>query len=68
MIQHALRASGGHMEETASRLGVSRKGLYLKRVRLNQALVRPNHALRLTGFDTFAAVTAQGRSLMDIGR
>jgi DNA-binding NtrC family response regulator len=33
MIQHALRATGGRMEETASLLGVSRKGLYLKRVR-----------------------------------
>jgi DNA-binding NtrC family response regulator len=33
MIQHALRLSGGRMEETASMLGVSRKGLYLKRVR-----------------------------------
>jgi len=33
MIQHALRATGGRMEETASLLGISRKGLYLKRVR-----------------------------------
>lgn len=33
MIQHALRLTGGRMEETASMLGVSRKGLYLKRVR-----------------------------------
>jgi DNA-binding NtrC family response regulator len=33
MIQHALRATGGRREETAARLGVSRKGLYLKRVR-----------------------------------
>jgi DNA-binding NtrC family response regulator len=33
MIQHALRATGGRVEESASRLGVSRKGLYLKRVR-----------------------------------
>ena len=33
MIQHALRTSGGGMEETAALLGVSRKGLYLKRVR-----------------------------------
>ena len=33
MIQYALRASGGRMEETAAMLGLSRKGLYLKRVR-----------------------------------
>jgi DNA-binding NtrC family response regulator/tetratricopeptide (TPR) repeat protein len=33
MIQHALRASGGRMEEAAARLGLSRKGLYLKRLR-----------------------------------
>ncbi len=33
MIQHAIRLTGGHMEDTAALLGVSRKGLYLKRVR-----------------------------------
>jgi DNA-binding NtrC family response regulator len=33
MIQYALRACGGKMEETATMLGLSRKGLYLKRVR-----------------------------------
>jgi DNA-binding NtrC family response regulator len=33
MIQHAMRLTGGRIEETASLLGVSRKGLYLKRVR-----------------------------------
>jgi DNA-binding NtrC family response regulator/tetratricopeptide (TPR) repeat protein len=33
MIQHALRTTSGRMEETAALLGVSRKGLYLKRVR-----------------------------------
>jgi DNA-binding NtrC family response regulator len=33
MIQRALRATGGRVEETASLLGVSRKGLYLKRIR-----------------------------------
>ena len=33
MIQHAIRLTGGRMEETAALLGVSRKGLYLKRVR-----------------------------------
>ncbi len=34
LIQHALRKSGGHLEEAARQLGVSRKGLYLKRGRL----------------------------------
>jgi len=33
MIQFALRASGGRMDETAAMLGLSRKGLYLKRLR-----------------------------------
>ncbi|HEY5618767.1 MAG TPA: sigma-54 dependent transcriptional regulator [Vicinamibacterales bacterium] len=33
MIQHAMRLTGGRMEETAAMLGLSRKGLYLKRVR-----------------------------------
>ena len=33
MIQYALRACGGKMEETAEMLGLSRKGLYLKRLR-----------------------------------
>ena len=33
MIQHAIRVTGGRMEETAALLGVSRKGLYLKRLR-----------------------------------
>jgi DNA-binding NtrC family response regulator len=33
MIQHAMRLTGGRMEETATLLGLSRKGLYLKRVR-----------------------------------
>ena len=33
MIQHALRLTGGRMEDTAALLGLSRKGLYLKRVR-----------------------------------
>ena len=33
MIQYALRASGGRMEDTAAMLGLSRKGLYLKRQR-----------------------------------
>ena len=34
MIQHALRKCDGHMEDTAAMLGLSRKGLYLKRQRL----------------------------------
>ena len=33
MIQRALRASGGGMDAAAAMLGLSRKGLYLKRVR-----------------------------------
>jgi len=34
MIQYALRLSGGKLEDAAQRLGLSRKGLYLKRQRL----------------------------------
>jgi DNA-binding NtrC family response regulator len=34
MIKHALRQAGGHMSAAASSLGISRKGLYLKRLRL----------------------------------
>ena len=33
MLQYALKQCGGRMEETASLLGLSRKGLYLKRQR-----------------------------------
>ena len=33
MVQYALRQCGGRIEETAARLGVSRKGLYMKRQR-----------------------------------
>lgn len=33
LLQYALRKAGGRMEETAALLGVSRKGLYLKRQR-----------------------------------
>ncbi len=33
MLQYALKACGGRMEDTAARLGLSRKGLYLKRQR-----------------------------------
>jgi DNA-binding NtrC family response regulator len=32
-IQWAMKQSGGGLEETAAMLGISRKGLYLKRVR-----------------------------------
>ena len=34
MIKHALRQAGGRMSVAAATLGISRKGLYLKRVRL----------------------------------
>ena len=33
-MQRALSASGGRLEEAARLLGLSRKGLYLKRQRL----------------------------------
>jgi len=33
MLQYALKQCGGRMEETARALGLSRKGLYLKRLR-----------------------------------
>jgi DNA-binding NtrC family response regulator len=33
MIQRAMRLTGGRIEETAVMLGLSRKGLYLRRVR-----------------------------------
>jgi DNA-binding NtrC family response regulator len=33
MVQYALRKCGGRVEETAAMLGLSRKGLYLKRQR-----------------------------------
>jgi DNA-binding NtrC family response regulator len=42
MLQHALKESGGRMEETAARLGLSRKGLYLKRQRLGIDPPAPN--------------------------
>ena len=34
MIKHALRQAGGRMSAAAEALGISRKGLYLKRLRL----------------------------------
>jgi DNA-binding NtrC family response regulator len=37
MIKHALRQAGGHVSAAASKLGISRKGLYLKRLRLGLA-------------------------------
>jgi DNA-binding NtrC family response regulator len=33
MTQYALKKCGGRIEETAAMLGLSRKGLYLKRQR-----------------------------------
>jgi DNA-binding NtrC family response regulator len=33
MLQYALKKCGGRVEETAAMLGISRKGLYLKRLR-----------------------------------
>lgn len=42
--------------------------LYLKRVRLNQALVRSNHALRQQGFDALEQASAKGLSMMEIGQ
>jgi two-component system response regulator AtoC len=35
MIQYAMKQSGGRVEDAATRLGLSRKGLYLKRQRLH---------------------------------
>ena len=34
MIQHAMTLAHGHMDQAAQLLGISRKGLYLKRQRL----------------------------------
>jgi DNA-binding NtrC family response regulator len=33
MVRYALKKCGGRIEETAAMLGLSRKGLYLKRQR-----------------------------------
>ena len=41
MIQYALKQTGGRLEETAAMLGISRKGLYLKRQRYGLDLVSP---------------------------
>jgi DNA-binding NtrC family response regulator len=42
MIQFALTRSGGRMEETAALLGLSRKGLYLKRQRFGLETPQPS--------------------------
>ena len=34
MIHHAMTLANGHMDQAAQLLGLSRKGLYLKRQRL----------------------------------
>ena len=44
MLQYALKKTGGRMEETASILGVSRKGLYLKRQRFGIEPPRDGHS------------------------
>jgi DNA-binding NtrC family response regulator len=41
MILHALKKTGGRLEETASLLGISRKGLYLKRQRYGLEMEDP---------------------------
>ena len=38
MVLHAMRACNGRVEEAARRLGLSRKGLYLKRVRFGMEI------------------------------
>lgn len=45
MIQYALMQSGGRVEEAANRLGLSRKGLYLKRQRLHIDSPADEHAV-----------------------
>ncbi len=42
ILPYALRQSGGRVEEAAKRLGLSRKGLYLKRLRLGLELPEPH--------------------------
>ncbi|MEQ1898629.1 MAG: sigma-54 dependent transcriptional regulator [Vicinamibacterales bacterium] len=41
MVIHALEACGGRVEDTARRLGLSRKGLYLKRQRFGMESAEP---------------------------
>jgi DNA-binding NtrC family response regulator len=40
-IEHALSASGGRVADAAQLLGLSRKGLFLKRRRCGLVSVRP---------------------------
>jgi DNA-binding NtrC family response regulator len=49
MLQYALKRCGGRMEETASLLGLSRKGLYLKRQRFG--IEPPEGPTAATSFD-----------------
>jgi DNA-binding NtrC family response regulator len=51
MIHHAMTMAGGHMDRAAQLLGLSRKGLYLKRQRLGLEPAGP----AATGFDAGAA-------------
>ena len=44
MVIHALAACGGRVEETARRLGLSRKGLYLKRLRFGLEIAEPQES------------------------
>jgi DNA-binding NtrC family response regulator len=48
LIVRALRETGGNMEETAARLGLSRKGLYLKRHRYGIELPGESDGLAVT--------------------
>jgi DNA-binding NtrC family response regulator/tetratricopeptide (TPR) repeat protein len=45
MIQYALQQAGGRVEDAANRLGLSRKGLYLKRQRLHIDSPSDEHAV-----------------------
>jgi DNA-binding NtrC family response regulator len=47
MVQHAIKKCGGRMEETAAMLGLSRKGLYLKRQRFG--IEPPQTSVAATG-------------------
>ena len=48
MVQHALTVCHGRIEDTARLLGLSRKGLYLKRQRFGLDRFEPHRAERLT--------------------
>jgi DNA-binding NtrC family response regulator len=56
MIRHAMSLAGGHMDQAAQLLGLSRKGLYLKRQRLG---LEPSGPLS-------AAVDAEGKPVDDL--